>query len=257
MNIEELSKSQLILLTILVNFVTSVATGILTVSLLDQAPPFVTQTVNRVVERTVETVAKAAPAIVVSAPAPSNQDLVTTAIGMDASRIVSLYSLDAGTSTPAIALGTFLSKARAVITTSNAKDTLPKEVTIKFADNSIIAASLSHKGDGLIIYGFADDAKLPKVSSPTLITSTNLSLGETALAISTDGSASTGIVSRVNDATIFTTLPNIGAGSAAVDLFGNLIGISDGAKSGILISADKIETLLVATTSVATTTPHS
>ena len=33
MNIEELSKSQLILLTILVNFVTSVATGILTVSL--------------------------------------------------------------------------------------------------------------------------------------------------------------------------------------------------------------------------------
>ena len=34
MNIEELSKSQLILLTILVNFVTSVATGILTVSLL-------------------------------------------------------------------------------------------------------------------------------------------------------------------------------------------------------------------------------
>jgi len=39
MDFEGLSKSQLILLTILVNFVTSVATGILTVSLLDYAPP--------------------------------------------------------------------------------------------------------------------------------------------------------------------------------------------------------------------------
>ena len=95
MNIEELSKSQLILLTILVNFVTSVATGILTVSLLDTAPPYVTQTINRVVERTIETVASAAPAVVV-APAPSNQDLVTAAIGANATRFVVIYAAATG-----------------------------------------------------------------------------------------------------------------------------------------------------------------
>ena len=54
---EELTQTQIVLLTLLVSFITSIATGIITASLLAEAPTSVTQTINRVVERTIETVA--------------------------------------------------------------------------------------------------------------------------------------------------------------------------------------------------------
>lgn len=249
MNIEELSKAQLILLTILVNFVTSIATGILTVSLLDHAPAYITQTVNRVVEHTIETVAATAPAAVVQAPAPSTQELVTTALGADATRMVAIYAADTGTSTPSIAVGTYLPKSRAVATA--ARDILPQEAIINFPGNIYVSASLAHAGEGVAIYGFADNASLPKAAALSLISSSNLKLGQTVLAIGADGAASTGIVARVNDTGIHTTLPDIGVGSAAVDLSGNLIGLSSGASPGTLIPAEKILALLTATSTAA------
>ncbi len=56
MDLEHLTKHQIVLLTLLVSFVTSIATGIVTVSLMSQAPASVTRTINQIVERTVQTV---------------------------------------------------------------------------------------------------------------------------------------------------------------------------------------------------------
>ena len=54
---EDLTKQQIILLTLFTTFVTSIATGIVTVSLMDQAPAAATGTIERVIEQTVSQVA--------------------------------------------------------------------------------------------------------------------------------------------------------------------------------------------------------
>jgi hypothetical protein len=56
MDIKDLNKSQLVLLTLLISFVVSIATGVTTVSLMQQNPDPVPQTINRIIQRTIEKV---------------------------------------------------------------------------------------------------------------------------------------------------------------------------------------------------------
>lgn len=56
MDVKDLNKSQLILLAILLSFVISIATGITTVTLMEQAPSSVTIPITKVVRETVEKV---------------------------------------------------------------------------------------------------------------------------------------------------------------------------------------------------------
>lgn len=60
MDVKDLNKSQLILLAILLSFITSIATGITTVTLLEKAPPSVTVPINKIVRQTVDKVAPTA-----------------------------------------------------------------------------------------------------------------------------------------------------------------------------------------------------
>lgn len=111
MDIEQLSKNQIVLLTLLVSFVTSIATGIVTVSLMEQAPPAIAQTVNRVIEHTVEKVVpgQAAASVVTQEKTVvvRESELISQAVERISPSIVRLYAGPADNE-PFIGLGIVL-----------------------------------------------------------------------------------------------------------------------------------------------------
>ncbi len=95
---EDLNKQQLILLTLLVSFVTSIATGIITFTLLQEAPIAVTQNINRVVERTIEKVVSepgTGETVKEITTVVSEEDLIMQSIESNARSIVRLKTLGA------------------------------------------------------------------------------------------------------------------------------------------------------------------
>lgn len=140
MDLEELTKTQIVLLTLLITFVTSIATGIVTVSLMDQAPPAVTKTINRVVERTIERVVPAdikgdKETIIVEKTVVVNEsDIVTESIENNKNKIVRLY-------------------LESEVTTTGTEEEDNIVTTEEVLSGSFVGLGLLISSDGLIITG--------------------------------------------------------------------------------------------------------
>lgn len=90
MDLKDLNKSQLILLAILLSFVTSIATGITTVTLMQQAPTSFTAPVNRVIQQTVEKIQQVEGKTVTQTVIVKEEDLVVDAIEKNNSAVFSI-----------------------------------------------------------------------------------------------------------------------------------------------------------------------
>ena len=102
---EDLNKNQIILLTLLVSFVTSIATGIMTVSLLQEAPLEITRNIDRIVEKTIETVTPATvvtPQKEITTVVVKEEDLIIDSINKNLKSVVRIKERD-----PVLAVSTF------------------------------------------------------------------------------------------------------------------------------------------------------
>lgn len=90
MDVKELNKSQLIMLALLLSFVTSIATGITTVTLMQQAPSSVTVPINRIVRQTVEKIVPGEIKNTVETVVVKEEDLVVDAIAKNQTALFSV-----------------------------------------------------------------------------------------------------------------------------------------------------------------------
>jgi hypothetical protein len=191
---ENLTKQQIILLTLLVSFVTSIATGIITVSLMDQAPAAVTQTVNRIVERTIEKVVPqttntSSPTTVKETIIVNEGDQITKAIENNKNVTVRLYK-KTGDIESFIGLGIWGS--------TDGKIIFPDELTVSDGESIIavssdgtkynttsVSSSTSNKIFVLKATSYVDSTStLPTAFPSAKLSSTDPKLGQTIIVLS-------------------------------------------------------------------------
>ena len=239
---EDLNKHQLILLTLLVSFVTSIATGIITFSLLQQAPVEVTQTINRVVERTIEKVAteegnKSGGTKEVVTTVVSEEDRVLEAIDKNGKSIVRVRGLGADGNEIVTGLGLVVSEDGLIVLD---KRSYPggSGYTILFADGKSYSISKSYF-DPNSQFVFVKIGK-PTAEKYTFYpakfgSSSGLKLGQSIIAISgkSSNSVSIGRVAEVQKTTtgdISKFISDIApsrhlSGSPLLNLSGEVVGL--------------------------------
>lgn len=258
---EGLTKQQLVLLALLVSFVTSIATGIVTVSLMERAPKAVTQTINRVVERTVERVVPSenqkAAVVTKETVVVRADDLAIAAIEKNAPALVRIKRVEGAgdrRSETLVGLGAVVSKEGLVAADTSVLarrfdeygTPIPRSFLGVRADGSVaelqVVGQDEERGVALLVLKPAADAKMENVPI-TFGNSDALKLGQTVVSLGgeTDPAVGTGIIANLaraqtpagEVAAVYTDREAASAlsGTLLLNLSGEVIGMNAGPRS--------------------------
>ncbi len=206
---ENLTKQQIILLTLLISFITSIATGIVTVSLMNQAPVGVVQTINRVVEKTIQTVttpAKETQTVVKETILVNLDDQVVNAVEKTSKSVIRIYRTNTDPfsgSNPMvfIGLGAVITDDGIVVTDGSLIAEGGKYFTTiegdKLIDLSILRVV---NGEQVALLKIKNDEKNPMIFSKVSVSKSDLKLGQTVIYIGGEvkNTVSIGIVSGLS-----------------------------------------------------------
>ena len=210
---ENLNKQQLILLALLVSFVTSIATGIVTVALMNQAPVGVVQTINRVVENTIQTVTtpgKDTQTVVKETVMVNPDDQIESAVEKNSQSVIRIYRTSTdqtslgSNSMVFVGLGAVISND-GIVATDNSLISEGGKYFTQTENNKLLNLSIekSVSGDQVALLKIENDPANPMTFSKVSIsTSTdNLKLGQTVIYIGgeTKNTVSTGIISSLSE----------------------------------------------------------
>ncbi len=254
---EDLTKQQMVLLTLLVSFVASIATSISVVTLLNETPMTVTQTINRIVEKTIE---KVVPADILppSSPpkpvSPANEnDLVVGAVDMNLPKMTVLFSKRSGAEEgkeDSLTHGIgFIADASGLVVTD--KDILDEstEYLAKLSDGKTYSAHkvyTDEKSQAAILQLRDEKGQNVMSISPVSFASNEPKLGSVVLALGGKGASTVfkGIVSEKSESRILSSISFNG-----VDRGGILFG-TDGKVFGMNVSPVSEEKYTLPSTSI-------
>lgn len=250
MDLEHLTKHQIVLLTLLVSFVTSIATGIVTVSLVNQAPPEVTSTINQIVEHTIE---KVVPATQGASAAQSGTQTVTektVVVKDDDLAAQSIAKVQKSLVRIVAKGGDFLISRGTIVTAQGTayadRDALTASGYRQFeailADGKRYPAALrpAERGQALAVLDIAVGTSTGFVPAP-IADPAKVQLGQSVIRIGGTGqdSVSTGVVaslpvpagqsSDAHSGLIESSVSSPTPGSILMTLFGEVVGITTGA----------------------------
>lgn len=187
MRLEDLTHSQMILLTALVTFVASIATSILTTSLINSDPQDVSKSINQVVERTIE---KVVPQTIIQTvtkevSVPTNEgEKIVSAINAASPAVFKLYLNKYDGTYEALESGLILVDKKLFITTSAGVEQANNYV-LKLDNERKLSLVLSvlDKSRDLAIFKITGDLASSNKSLPNMTFAKTAAIGQTVIGL--------------------------------------------------------------------------
>lgn len=273
----DLNAQQIVLLCLLVSFVSSVATGITTVSLLEQAPKPVAQTINRVVERTIERVVDPVvesvtnvatnrqPERIVETVVVNQEDLTVDAVEKSAKSLARIYGVNRTNEKFFIGLGVVVSGDGKILTSSTVLE-MSQKFYAEYPEGTYEVDLSTPAKSGAIVFSPKGVEEGKTFTAATFGNSQNIKLAQSVIALGgvdtnlvstgivTSLESSTGVISEekissgeqpsetVNLINTSIAADTIIRGSILMTLKGEIVGIRImGASGGSFISSNSIK----------------